>query len=313
MEVTELSLAIRALWFRIQRQILVLSNVEIANNLGVELQYLQWQMLGVLQSRLQELTTKIDKLANASVFRRCVDPAGISRGSCHGDAQVELKLTDHHNRKVTYAIYMKDSLKDSIKDLETWHSRWDPSWFLIARLAVPSIDLAIQEQRVTENPSDRRSLTILDDLRNALRPAESRNGSSFKYLPTTLAFGLSNEVKFSTVSKAIRLDTYEVVLIETIPYRENTSSADLQNDIEKLVRVLSTMDPRTCNVLTCGGVQKITNRDGQLRGFSVLFKPPIMGQSQEQTDTRGNLDVFDDQVNIPSWACDLTLIMSDTS
>jgi hypothetical protein len=298
MEVTEVSLAIRALWFRIQRQILVLSNVEVANNLGVELQYLQWQMLGVLQSRLQELTAKIDKLANASVLRRCVDPARISRGSCHGDAQVEMKLTDHHNRKVTYAIYMKDSLKDSMKELETWYSRWDPSWFLIARLVAPSIDLAIHEQRVAEDPSDRRSLTILDDLRNALRPAEGRHGSSFKYLPTTVVFGLSNEVKYSTVSKAIRLDTYEAVLIETIPYRENTSSANLQNDIEKLVRVLSTMDPRTCNVLTCAGVQKISDTDGQLQGFSVLFKPPIMEQFHEQTDTRQKLDVFDDQVNL---------------
>lgn len=72
MEVTELFLVLRALWFRIQRQILVLRNVEVANSLGEELQYLQMQMLGVLQSRLQELTTKIDKLANASLFRRCV-------------------------------------------------------------------------------------------------------------------------------------------------------------------------------------------------------------------------------------------------
>jgi hypothetical protein len=74
MEVTELFLVLRALWFRIQHQILVLRNVDVANNLGEELQYLQIQMLGVLQARLQELTTKIEKLANASLLRRCVDP-----------------------------------------------------------------------------------------------------------------------------------------------------------------------------------------------------------------------------------------------
>jgi hypothetical protein len=76
MKVTELFLVLRALWFRIQRQILVLRNVEVANNLGEELQYLQMQMLGVLQSRLQELTTKVDKLANASLLRRCVPRSG---------------------------------------------------------------------------------------------------------------------------------------------------------------------------------------------------------------------------------------------
>ena len=89
---TELFLVLRALWLRIQSQILVLRNVEVANNLGEELQYLQMQTLGVLQSRLQELTTKIDKLANASLLRRCVDPESAA-GGCHGDLEVETKLT----------------------------------------------------------------------------------------------------------------------------------------------------------------------------------------------------------------------------
>jgi hypothetical protein len=192
---------------------------------------------------------------------------------------------------------MKDSLKESIKDLETWYSRWDPSWFLIARLAVPGIDLAIREQRVTENPSERRSLTILDDLRNALRAVENKDGPSFEYLSATVAFGLSAEIRHSTVSKAIRLDTNEAILIETIPYFENTNKAALQNDIQRLVRVLSTMDPRTCNVLTCTGVQKITDGNGQLRDFSVLFRPPITEKSQDQAKSCKGLDVMDGQVS----------------
>jgi hypothetical protein len=80
-EVAELFLVLRALWFRIQRQILVLRNVEVSNCLGEELQYLQMQMLGVLQSKLQELTTKIDKLANAPLFRRCVHSGPARRWS----------------------------------------------------------------------------------------------------------------------------------------------------------------------------------------------------------------------------------------
>ena len=91
MEVTELFLVLRSLWVRIERQILVLRNVEVANSLGEELQFLQMQILGVLQSRLQELTTKIDKLANASLLRRCVDPESAA-GGCHGDLDVETKL-----------------------------------------------------------------------------------------------------------------------------------------------------------------------------------------------------------------------------
>jgi hypothetical protein len=194
---------------------------------------------------------------------------------------------------------MKDSLKHLIKDLQTWYSRWDPSWFLIARLAVPGIDLAIREQRLTENSSERQSLTILDDLRNALRAAENKSGSSFEYLPTTVTFGPSTEIKHSTVYKAIRLDTYEAVLVETIPYHENTNQTDLENNVQKLVRILAAMNPQTCNVLTCTGIRKITDRDGQLRGFSVLFKPPITEKSHEQAQSCKGLDASDDQVSAP--------------
>lgn len=205
-------------------------------------------------------------------------------------------------------MYMKDSLLESIKDLEIWYTRWDPSWFLIARLAAPGIDLAIREQRVSEKPFERRSLTILDDLRNALRAVESKSGLSFEFWPDTVAFGLSAEIKHSTVSKAIRLDTNEALLIETIPYRENTNKANLEDDVQKLVRILSTMDSRTCNILTCSGVQKIIDRHGQLQGFSVIFQPPITEKSQKQVETCQDFDAFDDRVSKPRSTRELTLM-----
>jgi hypothetical protein len=292
-EVTELFPVLRALWFRIQRQILVLRNVDVANSLGEELQYLQIQMLGVLQLRLQDLTTKIDKLSNASLIRRFVHSGPARRWSSRGNLELENEAYNHH-RRITYAIYMKDSLKDSIKDLENWYNRWDPSWFLIARLAAPVVDLAVREQRAKENPLERRSLTILDDLRKALRAVKSKDGDSFDLLPATVVFGLSAKIKHSTISKAIRMDTNEAVLIDTIPYREFTNKANLQADVQKLARILSTMDSSTCNVLMCTGVQEITDRDGQLRGFSVLFQPPVTQQSRKQVDTSRGSDLFDD-------------------
>lgn len=90
--IIELLLALKALWLRIQRQILVLRNVEVANSLGEDLQYLQMQMLGVLQSKLQALNDKIDKMANVSLLLRYVT---VSFGSCIGfekDLDVEKAL-----------------------------------------------------------------------------------------------------------------------------------------------------------------------------------------------------------------------------
>jgi hypothetical protein len=161
----------------------------------------------------------------------------------------------------------------------------------------PSGLLAVREQRAKESPLERRSLTILDDLRKALRAVKSKDGDSFDLLPATVVFGLSAKIKHSTISKAIRMDTNEAVLIDTIPYREFTNKANLQADVQKLARVLSKMDSSTCNVLMCTSVQEITNRDGQLRGFSVLFQPPVTQQSPKQANISRGPDRFDEQVS----------------
>lgn len=70
--IVELLLTLKTLWLRIQRQIFVLRNVEVANSLGEDLQYLQMQMLGVLQSKLQALNDKIDRMASVSLLLRYV-------------------------------------------------------------------------------------------------------------------------------------------------------------------------------------------------------------------------------------------------
>lgn len=72
-ELRELLLLITALWFRIERQLLVLRNV--SDSLGDDLQILQNQLLGILQSKLEHLNTKIEKLSSTPSLLRCVSSA----------------------------------------------------------------------------------------------------------------------------------------------------------------------------------------------------------------------------------------------
>ncbi|KAM0346566.1 hypothetical protein ACHAPY_011611 [Fusarium culmorum] len=56
-------------------------------------------------------------------------------------------------RRGKYAL-VKDSLDEVIQDMEEWQRRFDPSWFLIMRIANPIIDqqLTMQHRRASNGP-----------------------------------------------------------------------------------------------------------------------------------------------------------------
>lgn len=187
---------------------------------------------------------------------------------------------------------MKESLGGSIKELEIWYRRWDPSWFLIARLSVPSVDSALQEQRSKDNPFNRQSLTMLEELRNKQHVMDSTSDGVYNFLPDNVTFTLSSQIKYSTVSKVVRLDTSEALLIDSIVYQQDDrSEGNLSKDVQNLASILSTMDSQTCNVLGCNGVRKNTDKNGKLQGFSLALQAPITHPNTHQKSTDSDIDV----------------------
>lgn len=195
-------------------------------------------------------------------------------------------------RKITYAMYMKESLRGSINELEIWYRRWDPSWFLIARLSVPSVDAALQEQRSKDNLPRKQPLTMLEELRNKTRVIENTSDDLYDFLEDTVTFTLSSQIKYSTVSKVVRLDTNEALLIDPIVYQQNHSSeGNLSKDVQKLASILSTMDSQTCNVLGCSGVRKNTDKGGKLQGFSLALQAPIIRRISHEESIDPSLNI----------------------
>lgn len=195
-------------------------------------------------------------------------------------------------RKIKYATYSKDSLQKSITDLESWYTRWDPSWFMIARLASPNIDAEIRQQRLKGSPTTRQPLTIVGDLRNAHRANADKAHHSFELLPEGVRLYLSSPIAFSTAMLSTRSDSHAVVVVDTIQYRPETNEADISHDVQSLARILSKLDPLTCNLLTCDGVKKNMDGNGKLQSFSFLFRMPPMGQetSGSSGTLRGNAE-----------------------
>lgn len=167
---------------------------------------------------------------------------------------------------------MKGPLQKSVQEFEDWYRRWDPSWFLIARLALPDIDGEIRQHK--SETDDAAPLKIMSGLRDANRAALDTTRRPLGFLPENVAFYLPQQVDLSTATICARSDSHTLAILDYIEYRPGTNEMDLSNDIQSLARVMSNLDPVTCNLLRCEGVKRKTDEAGRLRGFSLVFRMP---------------------------------------
>ena len=177
-----------------------------------------------------------------------------------------------------------------MQEFEDWYRRWDPSWFLIARLALPDIDAAIRQQRLEND--DAAPLRIMGGLRDAQRASTNANHQPLGFLPDNVAFYLPKQVDLSTATVCARSDSHTLAILDYVEYRPGTSEAEISKDVQSLARIMSNLDPVTCNLLRCEGVKRDTDEAGRLRGFSLAFQmPPLRPSlSNELLPSRNNSD-----------------------
>ena len=190
-------------------------------------------------------------------------------------------------------MYLKSPLQSSVQEFEDWYRRWDPSWFLIARLALPDIDAEIRQHRLEND--DAAPLKIMGGLREAHRARMDTNRRPLGFLPDNVAFYLPKQVDLSSATVCARSDSHTLAILDYVEYRPGTSEADISNDVQNLARVMSNLDPLTCNLLRCEGVKRNNDESGRLRGFSLVFqmpppRPSKVSLSNEHVNSRSEDD-----------------------
>jgi len=169
-------------------------------------------------------------------------------------------------------LYSKSSLEKSVQEFENWYRRWDPSWFLIARLALPDIDAEIRQHRLGND--DAVPLKIMAGIRDANRASKDTSSRPLGFLLDNVTFYLPKKVDLSTATVCARSDSHTLAILDSVEYRAGTSEVDISDDVQTLARVMSNLDPATCNLLRCEGVKRNTDEAGRLRGFSLAFQMP---------------------------------------
>ena len=193
----------------------------------------QNHVLALLQEKLQNAITVVDGLGTTP------DDEPTLKGliGMKGDS-----------KKLKYAIHVKERLDKIVTDLEEWQKRFDPSWYLLARVANPAIDRHMMRKRGSLTPE----LSRIQDLRNARPPRyeswyESDTDSVF--LPQDNSFQAEEGIPHSSASIGCDVDG-KFVIDDCIVTKE-------RKDLRDIARLLGNVDPSVFGLLVCRGVRTV--------------------------------------------------------
>ena len=195
-------------------------------------------------------------------------------------------------KKLKYTFF-KDSLAEAISELERWQQIFDPSWFLMLRIADPQVDSLLKATTKLQAGSvqkgfSRSSLPAAQSMRRAIRASPSNtdigNPKIFFTMEGVMA-GSICPVPFSTASTARRADNQEIVLLDPVTSASRTSAAAMRSGIRNFARSLRHADPFTFGLLECKGIVEDAESNktaapgtGQsptlLAGLAFLFRLP---------------------------------------
>jgi hypothetical protein len=120
-------------------------------------------------------------------------------------------------KRLKYAAYAKASLDGITDDLEKWQRMFDPSWFFLARIAVPMIDQQLTEKRAAES----KAVSTVMQLRQAREANEKGSISSTSiFLRAGYEIRERESIAFSSASTGRNSD--QRIIIDHIPVREQS-------------------------------------------------------------------------------------------
>lgn len=233
---------LEARWLRIEHQLQTVRKMEPL--LDDRHRRVQQRSLEIVVAKLKVAISKLDGL---------ITKPDLTQGPL---AKPEVK-------KLKYA-FVKDGLAEAILELERWQQIFDPSWFLMLRIADPQVDslLAASAHRGLS-----ASLPAAQAMRRAINDSTGDTDRPNIYLSLEgLVAGSIRPVPFSTASTARRADNQQSVLLDPVTCASRTSANAMIRDIRNFAQSLRHADPATFGLLECKGILKEEEGDEALVG-----------------------------------------------
>jgi serine/threonine protein kinase len=175
-------------------------------------------------------------------------------------------------RKVQYSIVEKH-LRRTVHDLEAWHAIFDPSWFLISRIADTRIDRVLTQR--TGAKASQSEVNVVKAIREVIRDIKSADEPRISIFRDN-KFLSPDRILLPESSLALThlSGTSSEVIVDLTDFPGDVDKSSAAMHVRDLGRLLSQSQPSTLGLLQCIGVVKIRDTAGQLSQFEFAFSIP---------------------------------------
>lgn len=185
-----------------------------------------------------------------------------------GDQELEV-----HRWK--YAL-MKEKIDRTIEDLKEWQSLFDPSWYLIMKLADSQIDDGLRKNRRSSAMKFQDPIPPAQSLRAALHPTDG-HAPSVRLSSDSLISINPQEIPFCSAQVGRRPDNGQSLIVERIEPLPGANVGDMKKDIRDLARRLAGSDTVEFGLLSCKGYihhRKDDCSQSTPDAFTIIFRMP---------------------------------------
>lgn len=171
-------------------------------------------------------------------------------------------------------VLVKERLDKVIQDLAKWQQMFDPSWFLIMKVANPFIDEELGKHELGKNESNAAASVNANGFRNAAKQ-EPRPTQSIFLPEDGLKSALIQDIMYSPAKYVQRAGSDKWLVVDRILCDADADVVLVRRDVRTLAQKLSCGDPHKFGLLQCRGVIQ-SSKDGSGRTFSfqIVFHTP---------------------------------------
>ncbi|KAL1858174.1 hypothetical protein Daus18300_010056 [Diaporthe australafricana] len=220
-------------------------------------------------------------------------------------------------------VFVRDSLAEAITDLESWQAVFDPSWYLMMKMASPEVDRQlevgiIKSMSGLENYASRSPVTTIPAaryVRRAIHTTDDEAARSTVLLPADGLLPSSMKiVPFSPAKLARRTDNGDIVILDTVTCTSNPHATAVKRDIRNFALRLKHADPFAFGLLQCKGILQDEDEKAAAGDLSFVFRLPpahtevqslrqrlLSGPAGQHDSLSGRLDLARQLVNAVSY------------
>ncbi|KAE8376946.1 hypothetical protein BDV26DRAFT_264578 [Aspergillus bertholletiae] len=175
----------------------------------------------------------------------------------------------HLHQKVR-AVYLKRRLNRVVTDLDDWKRRFDPSWYLITRVASSDIDAALN----SKSPKDPSTMRLAR-MREAVNQAKSNGAPHQNSIFVSDALFKRERAPIAGTSRT-SITSYrhgtQLVLLDRTDYTAKMPRVMGKTNVCDLAKLLLHVEPATFSLLKCEGVIEVPGETGTQ--FDFVFNIP---------------------------------------